>query len=85
MNRAEPKAEVGYVMDWNEDDEMARQWEETSKEEEIAKAKMDGKSLQVEGVQVAPELMVSRVFPKEKEQKKEKKKSKVKGWSTEKM
>ena len=46
---------------------------------------MEGKSLQVEGVQRAPELPVSQVSTKEKEQQKEKKKRKGKRWSTEKM
>ena len=41
----------GEVTDWYEDDEMVRQWEKTSKEEEkIAKEKMERESLQVEGV-----------------------------------
>ena len=57
----------GYVMDWYEDDEMVRHWEEISKEEEkIAKGKMDGKSLQVEGAHRAPELLVSQVLKKER-------------------
>ena len=55
-----------------------RRWEESSKEEDkIAMRKMEGKSLQVEGVQRAPELVASKVLPKEKEPKKDKKKSKV--------
>ena len=62
-----------------------RRWEETSKEEEkTAKCKMKGQRLQVEGAQRTPELLVSKVFTKEKEQKKEKKTSKLVGWSTEK-
>ena len=40
-------------------------------------------TMQVEGVQKEPELRVSPVFTKEKEQQKEKKKSKLVGWSTE--
>ena len=73
-------------MDWCEDDEMMRQWEKTNeKKEKIAKRKMEGKSLQVEGVQKAPELLVSHVFTKEKEQEKEQKKSKMIGWHTDKM
>ena len=54
-------------------------------EEKIAARNVEGKSLQVEGVQRAPELLVSQVVTKEKEPKKEKKKSKVVGWSTVKM
>ena len=46
---------------------------------------MDGKSLQVEGVQEPTELLVSQVLTKKKEQHKEKKQSEVVGWSTEKM
>ena len=46
---------------------------------------MDGKSLQVEGVQKPTELLVSQVLTKKKEQHKEKKQSKVVGWFTEKM
>ena len=73
-------------MDWFEDEEMMRQWEDARKEEEkITMRKMEGKSLQVEGVQTAPELPVSQVLMKEEEPKKEMKKSKVAGWSTEKM
>ena len=65
----------GDVVDWYEDDEMMRQWEEASKEEEmIAKRNMEPTSLQVEGVQRAPELPVSLVLTKEKEPKTEKKK-----------
>ena len=49
--------EEGDIMDWYEDDEMRRQLEETSKEEEkIARRKMEGKGLQVEGAQSVPEL-----------------------------
>ena len=60
-------------MGWYEDDEMVRQWEETSKEEEkIAKRKVEGKSLLVEGVQRAPELLVSQVSTKEKVQQRKK-------------
>ena len=44
---------------------------------------MDGKSLQVEGVQKPTELLVSQVLTKKKEQHKEKKQSKVVGWFTE--
>ena len=47
--------------------------------------RMEGKSLQVAGAQMAPELRVSQVLMREKEPKKELKKSKVAGWSTEKM
>ena len=74
------------VMDWYTDDVMMRQWEDDSREEEkITMRKMEGKRLQVESVQKAPELLVRRVLTTEKGSKKEKKKSKVAGWSTEKM
>ena len=54
---------------------MVRQWEDSIKEEEkIAKGKMEGKNLQVEGVQRTPELLVSQVLMKEKEQKKKRRK-----------
>ena len=46
---------------------------------------MEGKSLQVEGVQRAPERPVSQVSTKQKVPTKEKKQSMVAGWSTEKM
>ena len=73
-------------MGWYEDDEMMRQWKETSKEEEkIVKCKMEGKSPQVEGVQWALEPQESQVVIKGEVQKKEKKKSKLKGRSTDKM
>ena len=72
-------------MDWLEDDEMTRQWEDVSKEEEkITVRKMEGRSLQVEGAHKALELLVSQVLTKEKEPKKEMKKSKVSGRSKEK-
>ena len=73
-------------MDWCENDEMMRQCEDVSEDEEkIKMRKMEGKSLQVEGVQRAPELLVSQVFTKDEEPKEEEKKMKVVGWSTEKM
>ena len=72
-------------MDWLEDDEIMKQWEDVSKEEKITMRKMEGKSLQVDGVQKVPDLFVSQVATKEKEPKKENKKRKVVGWSTEKM
>ena len=53
-------------MDWLEVDEMMRQREEVSKEEEkITVRKMEGRSLQLEGVQKAPEILVSQVLTKE--------------------
>ena len=59
---------------------MVRQGEEPSKDEKkIAKGKMEGKSLQFEGVQRAPELLVSQVLTQEKGQNKDKKKSKLVG------
>ena len=73
-------------MDWLEDDEMRRQWKDVIKEEEkITARKLEGKSLQVEGAQKVPELSVSQVATKDKELHKESRKSKVVGWSTEKM
>ena len=44
---------------------------------------MEGSSLQVEGLEKAPELLVSEGSTKDKEPQKERKKSE--GWSTEKM
>ena len=60
------KAEVGLLSTrgrfWRRKCHGVRQWEEISKEvEKIEKGKMEGKSLQVEGVQRAPELLVSQV------------------------
>ena len=73
-------------MDRLEDDEMMNQWEDVSKEEEkITVRKMEGKRLQVEGVQKVLEFLVSQVVTKEKEPKKEKKKTWLVRWSTEKM
>ena len=46
---------------------------------------MEVKTLQVEDVQKAPELLVSQVIRKEKVQKKEMNKSKVVGWSTDQL
>ena len=55
------------ALNWFMADETTRQWEEDCKEEEkIAKGKMEDKSLQVEGVQKAPELPVSQVSTKER-------------------
>ena len=54
-------------------------WEETRKEEEkIAERKSEGESLQVGGVQMAPELLVSQVLMKEMKQKEEAKNSEYK-------
>ena len=61
---------------------MMRHWENVCKEEEKITKKMEGKSLQVEGVQMAPELLVSQVLMKDTEPKKEMEKSNVAGWST---
>ena len=73
--QAEDDFDEGDVMYWLEDDEMMRQWEDVSKEEEnITVRKMEGRSLQVEGVQKVPELLMSQVLSKEKGPKKEKKK-----------
>ena len=73
-------------MDWLEDDGMMRQWEDVCKEDEkFTVRRMVGKSLQVEGVQKAPKLLVSQVLKMKKEPNKEKKIRKVAGWSTEKM
>ena len=62
-------------MDWLEDDEMMRQWEEVSKEEEkITVSKMEGRNLRVKEVQKAPELLASQVSTKEQAPQKEKEK-----------
>ena len=46
-------------MEWLEDDEMVRQWEDAFKEEEqIMMRRNEGRGLSVERVQHAPELMV---------------------------
>ena len=48
-------------MDWVMNDEMMRQWEGVSKdEEEITVKRREGGKLQVEKVQRAPELVVAR-------------------------
>ena len=58
-------------MDWYEDDEMMRPWEEVSKEEEkIVKRKMEGNGLQTDGVQRVPELTVSQVLTSKKSSRK---------------
>ena len=60
--QAEDDFEEGDVMDWLEDDEMMRQWEGASKEEEkITVRKLEDTCLQVEGVQKVLELSVSQV------------------------
>ena len=44
--------EESFVVDWYEDDEMMRRWEEFSKEEEkIVKIKTEGNGLQIGSVQ----------------------------------
>ena len=74
-------------MGWLEDDEMMRQWEYVSQEEEekITVRKMEGRRMQVEGAQKVPELLVTQVLTIEKEPKKEKYKGKVEGCSKENM
>ena len=73
-------------MEWCEDDELKRQREEVSIEEDkTVRRKAEGKGLQIEGVQRVPELMVSQTLTKEKELRKKERKGKVAGWSTEKM
>ena len=53
-------------MDWLEDDEMMRQWEAVSKEEEKMTVRMmEGRNLRVKEVQNAPELLISQVSTKE--------------------
>ena len=51
-------------MGWLEDDEMMRQWEDVTNEEEekITVRKIEGRRLQVEGVQKVLELPVTQVF-----------------------
>ena len=50
-------------MGWLEDDEMVKHWEDVRKEEEkITMRKMDGRSLQVEGVKQAPEFPIPQAF-----------------------
>ena len=64
-------------MGWLEDDEMVKHWEDVRKEEEkITMRKMDGRSLQVEGVKQAPEFPIPQALKQEKEKKKKKKKKK---------
>ena len=71
----EDSIEEGDVIDWYEDDEMLRQWEEVSEEEEkIVNRKTEGNGLQIEGVRRVPELLVSQVLTEEKELKKRKEK-----------
>ena len=48
-SRDENNLEEGDVMDWLEDDEMMKQWEEVSKDEEKICEEDGGKSLQGEG------------------------------------
>ena len=58
-------------MDWLEDDEMMRQWEEVSKEEEkITLRRNEGRGIKTERVQHVPELMVSQAQMKKREEKK---------------
>ena len=48
-SRDENNLEEGDAMDWLEDDEMMKQWEEVSKDEEKICEEDGGKSLQDEG------------------------------------
>ena len=60
-SQVEDDFQEGHAMDWLEDDEMMKQWEDVSNEEEkITVRKMEGKRLQVEGVQKVPELLALR-------------------------
>ena len=55
-------------MDWLEDDEMMRRWEEVSKEEEqITVGRKEGSEIQVQRAQSATELVVARAQVQEKE------------------
>ena len=62
---------------------MRQTWDcsQIKEEEKIAKRKMKGKSLQVDGVKRVPELVVSQIMTKEKELRKTEGKGNVAGWS----
>ena len=53
----ENELEERGAMDWLLDDELLRQWEGVSKEEEEITVRSEGRRLQVEKVQSAPRLV----------------------------
>ena len=61
---------------------LRQKTQKIKEDEKITMKEMEGRILQVNGVQKAPQLRISPVVTKEKELKKEKKKSKLVGWST---
>ena len=62
-SQVEDELEERDAMDWLEDDEIMRQWEEVSKEEErITRRKGEGREWTAEGVQRVPELVVARAY-----------------------
>ena len=66
-NCSQAEDDIEEQMDWLENGEMMKQWEDVGKEEEkITVRKMEGRSSQVDGVQKAPQLLVSQVFNKGK-------------------
>ena len=73
-------------MEWLEDDEMMRQREEMSKEEEKTTLRRnDGRKIKSERMQNVPELMVSQAQMKTKEATEEKEKNNLVGSSTQMM
>ena len=78
----ENKLEERDAVDWLTDDEMMRQWEEVSEdEEEITAKRCDGGKPQAEQVRSAPELVVAQTQMR-KEKQEQKKKRQITGWST---
>ena len=54
--------EEGDGMDWYEDDEMRKQWEEVSRgEEKIRQRKIERNALHIEAMQRAPALVASQL------------------------
>ena len=71
---------------WREEDQMAAQWVEEQKMEEILeRRRMEGCSWQLEIMQKAPELLVRERMSQGQGVKGHKDKKKVPGWSVEEM
>ena len=79
----EDESDKRDAMDWLVDDEILRQWEEGSKEEEkITVKRHEGRQSTVERVQSEPELVVAQAQMTGREATAEKQKKQEARWST---
>ena len=85
-SQVEDDLEEGAGMDWYEDDEMLRPWEEVGKEgEKLTSKRNEGRHIKAGGAHYALDLMVLQAQMKKKEAKNEKANQNVVGRSTERM